>query len=80
MCLGRPMVYICEWPLYQKGANYSAVADTCHVYRNAGDIGQTWQSVQSIINFYGDNNDLFSKYSGQCLSIIFIYLIFTIFS
>ncbi|CAG2172143.1 unnamed protein product, partial [Oppiella nova] len=61
---GRPMVYICEWPLYQKNANYSAVANTCHVYRNAGDIQQTWQSVQSIINFYGDNNDLFSKYSG----------------
>ncbi|XP_054159759.1 alpha-N-acetylgalactosaminidase-like [Oppia nitens] len=65
---GQPMVFICEWPLYQLHhkitPNYSAIENTCHVYRNHGDVSDGWNSIISIINFYGDNNDLFIKYNG----------------
>ncbi|XP_054159455.1 alpha-N-acetylgalactosaminidase-like [Oppia nitens] len=67
---GRQMVYICEWPLYQHfhnppiAVNYEAVAKTCHVFRNFGDIADSWSSIESTINFYGDNYDMFSKYQG----------------
>ncbi|CAG2111680.1 unnamed protein product [Medioppia subpectinata] len=44
--------------------NYQAIADTCHVFRNYGDVAQNWGSIESIINYYGDNNDLFTKYNG----------------
>ncbi len=62
------MVYICEWPLYQYhkniNPNYDAITKYCHVFRNHGDISDHWSSVDSIIKFYGDNNEHFSKYNG----------------
>jgi len=65
---GRHMVYICEWPLYQLlkniTPNYTAIANACHVYRNHLDVRDSWASVSSIIDFYGQNNAEFSKYHG----------------
>ncbi|CAG2170454.1 unnamed protein product, partial [Oppiella nova] len=65
---GRHMVFICEWPLYQLHGkikpNYTSIANTCHVYRNHGDVGDSWASISSIIQFYGDNNEEFIKYNG----------------
>ncbi len=62
------MVYICEWPLYQFfnkiNPNYDAITKYCHVFRNYGDVGDSWGSVDSIIKFYGENNEHFSKYNG----------------
>ncbi len=62
------MVYICEWPLYQlfkkMEPNYDAIAKYCHVFRNYGDVGDSWSSVDGIIKFYGDHSEQFSKYNG----------------
>ncbi len=62
------MVYICEWPFYQFwkniNPNYDAITKYCHVFRNHGDIVDTWGSVDSIIQFYGEHNEQFSKYNG----------------
>jgi hypothetical protein len=62
------MVYICEWPLYQFkkniNPNYDAITKYCHVFRNHDDINDHWSSVDSIIKFYGEHNEQFSKYNG----------------
>lgn len=58
---GRPMVYSCEWPLYQLFAgltpNYTAIQKTCNLWRNHGDIDDSWSSVAAIIKYYGQNYD-----------------------
>jgi len=67
---GRHIFFSCEWPLYQIFANppvtinYEAIAKTCHIFRNYGDVGDSWSSLTSIIDFYGKNNDIFIKYNG----------------
>ncbi len=62
------MVFICEWLLYQLydkiNPNYDAITKYCHVFRNYGDVADSWGSVDGIIRFYGDNNEHFSKYNG----------------
>ncbi|XP_069987902.1 alpha-N-acetylgalactosaminidase isoform X2 [Penaeus vannamei] len=58
---GRPMVYSCSWPFYQiysrMKPNYSAIINTCNLWRNFDDIQDSWESVQRIIDYYGDNQD-----------------------
>jgi hypothetical protein len=62
------MLFICEWPYAQIYAkmkpNYDAITKYCHVFRNHYDISDSWGSVDSIIQFYGENNEQFSKYNG----------------
>ncbi|KAH3781719.1 alpha-N-acetylgalactosaminidase-like [Dreissena polymorpha] len=56
---GRPMVYSCEWPVYQQFAglkpNYASIQRTCNLWRNHADISDEWSSVSSIIDYYGAN-------------------------
>nr|XP_053645018.1 alpha-N-acetylgalactosaminidase-like isoform X1 [Cherax quadricarinatus] len=58
---GRPMVYSCSWPFYQifsrMQPNYTAIINTCNLWRNFDDIQDSWESVQRIIDYYGDNQD-----------------------
>jgi len=63
---GRPMVYSCSWPAYQIGQhpNYPAIAEHCNLWRNFDDISDSWQSVLSIIDFYGEDTDTFSAHAG----------------
>jgi len=63
---GRPMVYSCSWPAYQIGdnPNYTAIAENCNLWRNFDDIDDSWTSLLSIIDFYGDNKDKFAGFSG----------------
>jgi hypothetical protein len=62
------MVYICEWANGQLSnniaPNYDAITKYCHVFRNHDDIADNWKSVDSIIQFYGEHNEQFSKYNG----------------
>ena len=44
--------------------NYSAIAYHCNLWRNYGDIQDSWASVLDIINFYGDNKDDFASVAG----------------
>ncbi len=44
--------------------NYDSVTKYCHVFRNHGDIVDTWDSVKAIIDFYGQHNEQFLKYNG----------------
>jgi len=65
---GRPIVYQCEWPLYQSHhgiqPNYTAVREVCNLWRNFYDVQDNWPSVQNIIDFYGDNSDGFLDLGG----------------
>ena len=44
--------------------NYTAIAYHCNLWRNYGDIMDSWASVLDIINFYGDNKDDFAAVAG----------------
>ena len=48
-----PIVYSCEWPLYELGPhNYSAIAATCNLWRNEHDVQDHWESVVGIARLY----------------------------
>ncbi|CAF3704202.1 unnamed protein product [Rotaria sp. Silwood1] len=65
---GYPIAYSCSWPAYQEYSkmkpNYSAIAQTCNLWRNWGDIDDSWDSVYSIIQWFGDNQDRLSSFHG----------------
>jgi len=59
---GRPIIYSCSWPDYQRDAkmyvNYSYIAENCNLWRLFDDIDDSWSSVLSIIDYWGNNKDL----------------------
>uniref|UniRef100_T1J4Q7 Alpha-galactosidase n=1 Tax=Strigamia maritima TaxID=126957 RepID=T1J4Q7_STRMM len=61
---GRPMVYSCSWPDYQRAEgmkpNYTLIAEHCNLWRNFDDIDDSWTSVKSIIDYYSTNQDVLS--------------------
>lgn len=65
---GRPILFSCEWPLYQKivgiTPNYTRIANYCNIWRNDYDVEDTWDSVLSIIEFYGTNAGNFTEVAG----------------
>lgn len=58
---GRPMVYSCSWPVYQiysnMKPNYDSIVHHCNLWRNFDDIQDSWDSVTSIIDYYGDHQE-----------------------
>ncbi|XP_030383247.1 alpha-N-acetylgalactosaminidase [Scaptodrosophila lebanonensis] len=65
---GKPMVYSCSWPVYQIYAgiqpNFSAIKTHCNLWRNYDDIQDSWMSVESIIDYYGNNQDIIAPNAG----------------
>lgn len=65
---GRPMVYSCSWPVYQIYAgitpNYASIIQHCNLWRNFDDIQDSWASVESIIDYYGNNQDAIAPNAG----------------
>ncbi len=59
---GRNMLYSCSWPDYVRlsgqNPNYTAVAQNCNIWRNFDDIQDSWASVLSIIEYFGNNPQL----------------------
>jgi len=57
---GRPIVYSCSWPDYQLAEglspNYKMIAEHCNLWRNFDDIDDSWDSVVSIMDYYGGNS------------------------
>ncbi|OAD53851.1 Alpha-N-acetylgalactosaminidase [Eufriesea mexicana] len=57
----RSMVYSCSWPVYQIYAgmqpNYTAITEHCNLWRNFDDIQDSWNSLETIIDYYGNNQD-----------------------
>ncbi|WAR00613.1 NAGAB-like protein [Mya arenaria] len=64
---GRPMLYSCSWPAYIKQkdfALYQKIAKYCNIWRNYNDIGDSWDDVSGIIEYYGKDGGNFSKVAG----------------
>ncbi|XP_064549117.1 alpha-N-acetylgalactosaminidase [Drosophila montana] len=65
---GKHMVYSCSWPVYQIYAgippNFSAIQTHCNLWRNFDDIQDSWLSVENIIDYYGNNQDVIAPYAG----------------
>ncbi|XP_045104674.1 alpha-N-acetylgalactosaminidase-like [Portunus trituberculatus] len=60
----RPIVYSCSWPAYQNDPNYTAIINSCNLWRNFNDIADSWTSVTTIIDHYGDNQDVLAPLAG----------------
>lgn len=64
---GRPIVYSCEWPFYQQRAgmkpDYGAIQKACNLWRNLPDVQDSWVSMYTIINQYGEDKYSFAKYA-----------------
>lgn len=65
---GRPIVYSCSWPAYFESsgihANYSLLAEICNLWRNWGDIQDSYRSMTSIMKWFSDNQDRIGPYAG----------------
>lgn len=63
---GRPIVYSCSWPAYQIGQNpnYPSIVEHCNLWRNFDDISDSWDSVLTIIDYYGEDKDGFGPVAG----------------
>ncbi|XP_072297423.1 alpha-N-acetylgalactosaminidase-like [Eucyclogobius newberryi] len=59
---GRPIAYSCSWPAYQGGlppkVNYTQLGELCNLWRNYGDIQDSWDSVMSIVDWFFENQDV----------------------
>lgn len=65
---GRPIAYSCSWPAYQGGlppkVNYTQLGEICNLWRNYGDIQDSWDSVLNIIDWFFNNQDVLSPAAG----------------
>ena len=50
--------------LIQIKPNYTAIADSCNLWRNYDDINDSWDSVYGILQWFGDNQDRLSPHHG----------------
>ena len=65
---GRPIAYSCSWPAYlnetAKALIYPELQKICNLWRQFDDIQNSWDSVVSIIDYWGDNQDVFAKFAA----------------
>ncbi|XP_025407951.1 alpha-N-acetylgalactosaminidase-like [Sipha flava] len=65
---GRPMVYSCCWPFYQErkgiNVNYTLVAQSCNLWRNYGDIQESYDSLVDVFDHFALKQDIWAKYAG----------------
>lgn len=65
---GQPIVYSCAWPVYEilegLAPNFSAVTQTCDTFRMFPNTDDTFDSVDSVIMSYAENQDLLVRISG----------------
>ncbi|XP_006027700.1 alpha-N-acetylgalactosaminidase isoform X2 [Alligator sinensis] len=65
---GRPIAYSCSWPAYQGGlppkVNYTLLGNICNLWRNYGDIQDSWDSVLAILDWYSENQDVLQAVAG----------------
>jgi hypothetical protein len=44
--------------------DYEKIISSCNLWRNFDDIQDSWQSVASVIDYYGDNQDTIIPNAG----------------
>lgn len=60
---GRPILFSCSWPDYNPGTNLTRVAEVCNIWRISHDMEETFSIVQQVINYFGNNSEMFSTVS-----------------
>jgi alpha-N-acetylgalactosaminidase len=60
---GRPIVYSCSWPAYDKNMDYSQLPPACNLWRNYGDIKASWPTLRGIIDKWGNMTE-WIKWAG----------------
>lgn len=50
--------------LPQKQPNFSSIIEHCNLWRNFDDIQDSWTSLESIIDYYGNNQDAIVPNAG----------------
>ncbi|CAH0551476.1 unnamed protein product [Brassicogethes aeneus] len=65
---GRPIVYSCSWPAYQEPlgieSNYTALSESCNLWRNWDDINDSWENVTSILSWFSKNQHRLAPFAG----------------
>ncbi|KAK3545066.1 hypothetical protein QTP86_033263 [Hemibagrus guttatus] len=65
---GRPIGYSCSWPAYQGGLppkiNYTLLGEICNLWRNYGDIEDSWDSILSIVDWFTENQEILQPAAG----------------
>lgn len=65
---GHPIAFSCSWPAYQGGlppkVNYTQLGEICNLWRNYGDIQDSWDSVLNIIDWFFDHQDVLTPAAG----------------
>lgn len=65
---GRPMVYSCSWPVYQEDngmmPNYNALKKHCNLWRNWGDIQDSYESMRDISEYFAVNQSRIQEHAG----------------
>ena len=44
--------------------NFSSIIEHCNLWRNYDDIQDSWKSLETIIDYYGDNQDVIIPNAG----------------
>nr|XP_027197985.1 alpha-N-acetylgalactosaminidase-like [Dermatophagoides pteronyssinus] len=63
----HPILYACSWPAYLANITdetYADIRQYCNLWRNFGDIVDSYESIFEIIKYYGENNEQFREYHG----------------
>ncbi|KAH7646711.1 hypothetical protein HUG17_2249 [Dermatophagoides farinae] len=67
----RPMIISCSWPYYQVFASkvhiipkWDLISMNCNLFRVFHDITSNWKVIQKIIDFMGDNQQIFRAITG----------------
>nr|XP_056702769.1 alpha-N-acetylgalactosaminidase [Euleptes europaea] len=65
---GRLIAYSCSWPAYRGGlppqVNYTLLTNICNLWRNYGDIQDSWDSVLSIVDWFSKHQDVLQPQAG----------------
>lgn len=55
---------MCLVILHSKQPNFSSIIEHCNLWRNFDDIQDSWTSLESIIDYYGNNQDAIVPNAG----------------
>ncbi|KAH7968104.1 hypothetical protein HPB52_005821 [Rhipicephalus sanguineus] len=65
---GRPMLYSCEWPMYQAQSgitpDYEKIAKTCNIWRNYAAVTYNWSQIYEVVQYEAKHHDLLMNVTG----------------
>ncbi|KAL1432951.1 hypothetical protein MTO96_001939 [Rhipicephalus appendiculatus] len=63
-----PMLYSCEWPMYQAQSgitpDYEKIAKTCNIWRNYAAMTYNWSQIYDAVQYEAKHHDLLANVTG----------------